>query len=209
MRKYALYPRFPWVWSIVGLKNCPSAESFFSDPCTRGDEVFVCSTLDGQVSHIHSAAIPLQPEAHLLRTHSIFRQRIGPQIVPLLTHPVASFAHHPCFPPAERLFRLSSCGLRQSGKEAIDSSSVLDKLYMSNLSSPCHTRMPGASDQCTQLLGKAFSVYPFASRRIIIKGFLGSTSSWYQLSLKNYRSNVLISFTLLIYLLIVYAWESA
>ena len=52
--------------------------------------------------------------------------RIGLQIVPLLTHPVAAFTHHPCFPAAEFLSCFSPCGLRQSGKEVIDASSVLD-----------------------------------------------------------------------------------
>ncbi len=64
-----------------------------SRPFTRGDVVFVGSELDRQIAHIHGTAIPLQPETHLLRPHTTFRQSIEPQIVPLLMHPVASFAH--------------------------------------------------------------------------------------------------------------------
>ena len=81
---------------------------------------------DRQVTHIHGTTIPLQPEAHLLLPHTIFRQRIGPQIVPLLTHLIAAFTHWPRLPPTQRLSRFSPCGLRQPGKEAIDASSVLD-----------------------------------------------------------------------------------
>ena len=110
--------------------------------------------------------------------------RIGPQIVPLLSHPVTAFAHHPCSPSAERLSWLLSCGLRQTGKEAIDSDSVL------------HT-----------LSEQVISVCPCASPLIITRGFLGSTS-WKQPDL-GYRSYVLISTVLLLHLLIVYAWKSA
>ena len=85
-----------------------------SCPLTRGDVVCVGSELDRQIAHIHGATIPLQPEAHLLLPHTIFRQRIGPQIVPLLTHPVAAFAHWPRLPPAERLSWFLSCGLCQA-----------------------------------------------------------------------------------------------
>ena len=45
-----------------------------SCPFTRGDVVCVGSELDHQIAHIHGAAIPLQPEAHLLRPKVIFRQ---------------------------------------------------------------------------------------------------------------------------------------
>jgi hypothetical protein len=106
----------------------PRYSRFFSDPFTRGDEVFVCSTLDGQVSHVHGTTIPLQPETHLLRSHAIFRQSIGSQIVPLLTHPVVSFAHWPRLPPAERMSWLLSYCQGQAGKEAVDSGSVLHTL---------------------------------------------------------------------------------
>jgi hypothetical protein len=112
--------------------------------------VFVCSTLDGQVSHVHSAAIPLQPETHLLRSHALFRQRIGSQIVPLLMDLVTSFAHHPSLSPAGILTWLLSCGLRQSGEEAIDLDSLL---YM-------------LQEQC-------LSICPSASPLIITSGFQG------------------------------------
>ena len=75
----------------------------FSGPLTRGDVVCVGGELDHEIARVHSASIPLQPEAHLLLPHTIFRQRIEPQIVPLLTNPVAPFAHWPRFPPAECL----------------------------------------------------------------------------------------------------------
>src|SRR6266851_375152 len=99
-----------------------------SCPFTLGDLVRVGSELDRQIAHIHGAAIPLQPEAHLLRPHKTFRQRIGPEIVPLLMYPVASFAHRPCLPPAECLSWLPSCCLGEAGKKAVDSGSVLDML---------------------------------------------------------------------------------
>src|SRR6266496_2734191 len=70
-----------------------------SGPFTRGDVVFVGSELDRQIAHIHGTTIPLQPEMYLLRPHTTFRQSIGPQIVPLLMHLVASFAHRIRFPP--------------------------------------------------------------------------------------------------------------
>src|SRR6266567_704463 len=58
-----------------------------SCPFTRGDVVCVRGEFDRQITHIHGAAIPLQPETQLLRPHTIFGQGIGPEIVPLLTYP--------------------------------------------------------------------------------------------------------------------------
>ena len=92
------------------------------------------SKLDRQIAHVHSASIPLQPEAHLLLPHTIFRHRIGPQIVPLLTYLVAAFAHWPCLPP-ERLSFFRSCSLCKPSKEAVNSSSVLDTLQEPGFSS--------------------------------------------------------------------------
>jgi hypothetical protein len=79
----------------------PRYSCIFSGPCTRGDEVFVCSKFDGQVSHVHGASVPLQPEPHVLRPNSIFRKSIGPEIVPLFTNLVAAFTHLPCLPSTE------------------------------------------------------------------------------------------------------------
>ena len=135
---------------------------------------------DRQIVHIHGAAIPLQPEAHLLRPYAIFHKGIGPEIVPLLTHAVAAFAHRSSLPPTHRL----SCRLRQAGKKAVRSHRVLD--------------------QCTQLRGEGYPVYPIISRRFIIKGFLGSTPSWYQSGL-DYRSSVLIFSAFLMHVRILYA----
>ena len=82
---------------VAGDIECPLAHSL------EATRVSVGSKLDGHVSHIHSAANPLQPEAHLLLLHTIFRKSIGSQIVPLFTHPVSSFAHRSRLPPAEGL----------------------------------------------------------------------------------------------------------
>ena len=133
----------------------PRHSRIFSDPFTRGDEVFVCSKLDRQVSHVHGAAIPLQPETHLLRSHTLYCQHIEPQIAPPLMDLVTSFAHHPNLSPAGILTWLLSCGLRQSGEEAIDLDSLL---YM--------------------LQEQGLSICPSASPLIITSGFQGSTSSW-------------------------------
>ena len=64
----------------------------------------------------------------LLRPHAIFRQRIGPQIVPLFTHPIPPLAHCPSLPPAEFMSCLLSCNLCYTGKEAVNSRGVLDTL---------------------------------------------------------------------------------
>jgi hypothetical protein len=64
-----------------------------SRPFTRGNVLCVGGKFDHQVSRVHRATIPLQPEAHLLLPNAIFRQSIGPQIVPLLTHPLAAFTY--------------------------------------------------------------------------------------------------------------------
>ena len=45
--------------------------------------------------------------------YAIFRQGIGPEIVPLLTHPVAPFAQSPRLPPVLTLLRVLSGRLRQ------------------------------------------------------------------------------------------------
>gem|GEM_PF-5739309 len=168
------------------------------------DVVRVGSERDHQIAHIHGAAIPVQPETHLLQPHTIFHQRIGLQIVPLLTQQVAAFAHRSSLSPTKRL----SCRLRQAGKKAVDSPNVLDMLYMSNLSKQCHTRIPGASDQCTQRRGKGILRLSNCLSTFHYQGLLLNTSSWYQPGL-NYRSNVLISTILLMHLQIVYAWKSA
>jgi hypothetical protein len=63
------------------------------------DVVRVGSEFDRQIVHIHGAGIPLQLEALLLLLHAIFRQSIGPEIIPLLTHPVAAFRHRSSLPP--------------------------------------------------------------------------------------------------------------
>jgi len=147
--------------------------------------VRVRSELDRQISHIHRTAIPLQPETHLLLPSAIFRQGFWLQIVPLLTHPVAAFAHHPCFSPAGILTWLLSCGLRQSGFFATDLDSLLD-----------------------MLLEQGVSICPSASTLNITSGFLWSTSSWYQPGL-DYSTNILIPFVLLLHSLMVYAQESA
>jgi hypothetical protein len=156
-----------------------------SGPLPRGDVVRTRNELHRQVAHVHGAAIPLQPETQVLRPHEIFCQGIGPEIVPLFTHPVASITHHPCLQPTEILTWLQSCDLRQCGKESTDPKRIVDILLEQDL-----------------------SLCPFASPLIITRSFLGSTSSWYQPGL-NYRSNVLISTTVLIHLRIVYDWESA
>ena len=70
-----------------------------SGPLTRGDVLCVGSELNHQIAHIHGAAIPLQPEAYVLLPNSIFRKGIGPQIVLLLTQPVAAFAYWPRLAP--------------------------------------------------------------------------------------------------------------
>ena len=84
--------------------------------------------LDREIARVHRATIQLQPEARTVLPYAIFRQRIGPQIVPLRTHPVASFAHRPRFPPAEFLSWFPSCCFGEASKKAVDASSVLDML---------------------------------------------------------------------------------
>lgn len=79
-----------------------------------------------------------QKQPLLLSCDTIFRQRIGPQIVPLLTHPVASFAYRPRLPPAEFLSWFPSCCLGEAGKKAVDAGSVLDMLQEPGLSSLHH-----------------------------------------------------------------------
>src|SRR5271169_2381154 len=95
---------------------------------TRGNVVRVGGELDRQIAHIHRAAIPLQLEAHLLLPYAIFHQRNGSEIVPLLSHPAASFTHHSHFPPAVSMSWFPFCYLGEASKEVIDASSVLDTL---------------------------------------------------------------------------------
>ena len=91
--------------------------------------------LDRQVPSIHGATIPLQPEPHVLLPHAIFRQGIGPEVIPLFMPSVAPFACCPRLPPAERMASLLSGVLRQASEEAVDSGSVLDMLEEPGLSS--------------------------------------------------------------------------
>jgi hypothetical protein len=112
----------------------------------RGDIVCVGDKLDGEIARIHGAIIPFQPEMYLLRSHLIFRQSIGSQIVPLFTHTVPPLARGTCLPPAEYLFRLLSRRLSQASEKAIDSRSVLDMLQEPGLSSQYHSQMLDSSD---------------------------------------------------------------
>ena len=90
--------------------------------CIRG-------TLDKQIARIHRPAIPLQPEAEMLRTYTIFRQRIGPQIIPLFTYSVALLAYCSCIPPAAQFMScIHTCNQCSSGKDTIVSGSVPDTL---------------------------------------------------------------------------------
>ena len=54
--------------------------------------------------------------------------RIWPEVVPLLTHPVASLASFSCLPPAEFMSSFIYCSLCYASEEAIDSRGVLDML---------------------------------------------------------------------------------
>jgi hypothetical protein len=101
--------------------------------------VSVGSELDRQVARVHGTTIPLQPETRTLLPHTIFCQRIGPQIVPLLTYPVAAFAHWPSLPPTERMSWLPSYGQGQPGKESVDSGCMLNTLKQPGFSSLYHT----------------------------------------------------------------------
>ncbi len=82
--------------------------------CIRGK-------LDGEAAYIHVPAIPSQPETEILLSYAIAGLCIGPQIVPLPTHMVASLAHGPrdglrqrsgpvpCLPPDLNASR-AACG---------------------------------------------------------------------------------------------------
>lgn len=83
------------------------------------------SELDGQVSRVHGAAVPLQPEAKRLQPYPEFRQRIGPKIVPLLPHAVAPFASHRYIPPTQTLLWVLSGSLNQRVEKAVDPMSTV------------------------------------------------------------------------------------
>jgi hypothetical protein len=82
--------------------------------------------LDGEVTRVHRLAIPFQLETQGLLSYSRFRKRIWPEIVPLLTHPVASLAYSSSLPPAESMSCFIFCSLCYASEEAIDSHSVPD-----------------------------------------------------------------------------------
>src|SRR5258708_38507646 len=112
----------------------PRQPRVLSRPFARGDVVCVGGKLEQEITHVHGALIPLQPEPHLLSSDAILRQCIGPEIVTLLTHPVAPLAHRPGLPPAQRLSCFSSGGLPKASEKAIDPSSVLNMLHKPGLS---------------------------------------------------------------------------
>ena len=60
--------------------------------------------------------------------------RIWPEIVPLLTHSVASLAHSSSLLPVEFMSRLLFCDLNETSKVTLDSHSVLDMLQEQGLS---------------------------------------------------------------------------
>ncbi len=91
-----------------------------SGPFTRRKVVCVRSKLDSQVARVHGAAIPLQPEAERAFPHAVFGQGIGSKIVPVVSHPVASFARGPGFPPAQTLLWVLSGSQSQRGEKAVD-----------------------------------------------------------------------------------------
>jgi hypothetical protein len=97
-----------------------------SRPLTRANEICVGGKLDHKIEHIHRPAIPFQPETDVLLSDAIFRQRIGPQIVPTLAHQVSPLAHGPSLPPAELVSRFIFCSMCYMGIETIDSCYVLD-----------------------------------------------------------------------------------
>ena len=100
----------------------------FARPLPCGEIVDVGRKLDGEVAPIHGAAIPFQPEPHMPLPDPIVRQRIRPQVVPLLIDPVAPFALRAGFPPTQGMVWLLSCRLGEMCKKAIHARGILDML---------------------------------------------------------------------------------
>jgi hypothetical protein len=93
MHEHVLGERYQMIDEVDGA--APQSGILTSSLAHSREAMRVCrrATFHGQVFHVHRTAIPLQPEAHLLLSHTISREPHRFQMVPLLTHQIAAFAH--------------------------------------------------------------------------------------------------------------------